>query len=78
MPVFCPVDSLDTRPFNLHPDFSRVPPHPDFSRVLSEIFLGVASALFFQGGSLEKAGFHTKSEENQVRTLEKLGRGGTL
>ena len=29
-----------SRPFNLHPDFSRVPPRPDFSRVLSEIFLG--------------------------------------
>ena len=28
------------RPFNLHPDFSRVPRRLDFSRVLSEIFLG--------------------------------------
>ena len=29
---------VDMRPFNLQPDFSRVPPRPDFSRVLSEIF----------------------------------------
>ena len=36
-----PAPSLmdHTRSFNLHPDFSRVPPRPDLSRVLSEIFL---------------------------------------
>ena len=50
-------------PFNLHPNFSRVPPRPDFSRVLSEIFLG--SFYPVQGGSLKKAGFYTcKSEKN--------------
>ena len=35
LPVFCLVDSLDRRLFNMHPDFSRVLPRPDFSRVLS-------------------------------------------
>ena len=55
-------------PFNLHPDFSRVPPYPDFSRLLSDFFR-VASAQFFGGWQLEK-----KSSEY----LEKSGRDGTL
>ena len=59
-------------PFNLHPDFSRVPPRPYFYRVQFEIFFRLTSAQFFLGGSLKKAGFHTcKSEKkNQVSTLQ--------
>ena len=38
-----------THLFNLHPDFSRVPPSPDFSRVLSEKFLGQILPSFFSG-----------------------------
>ena len=59
---------LNLFPFNLHPDFSRVPPYPDFSRLLSDFFR-VASAQFFGGWQLEK-----KSSEY----LEKSGRDGTL
>ena len=47
--------SVSTRLFNLHPDFSRVLLDPDFSRVLSEIFVRVASARFFSGWQLEKS-----------------------
>ena len=57
----------NSRPFNLHPNLSRVPSRPDFSRVLSEIFLGQLLPSFFQGGSLKKAGFHTCKSEKKIK-----------
>ena len=62
-------------------DYTKIHPfnvHPDFSRVLSEFFFRVASAHSFKVASLKKDGFHCKSEKNQVSTLKKSGRGGTL
>ena len=68
---------LHSRLFDLHPEKWIV-----IWRVLCKIypdFYNVQPEIFFQGGSLKKAGCHTsKSEKNQVSTLKKIWLDATL